>query len=67
MGFIQTKLWKSLNVVTVEKLVFVKSNLPAFQAQQLLVDDVFESKANGHDHFTENEQFIELDGAYQIY
>ena len=55
MGFIHTKLWNSLDVETVEKLVFLKSNLPAFHAQQLLVDDDYESKANGHDHFTENE------------
>ena len=55
MGFIQTKLWSSLNVETVEKLVFVKSNLSAFHEQQLLVDDDYESKANDYDHFTGNE------------
>ena len=55
MGFIQTKLWNSLNMETVEKLVFVKSNLPAFHVQQLLVDDDYESKANDSDHFTDNE------------
>ena len=56
MGYIHTKLWNSLNVETVEKLVFVKSNLSAFHAkQQLLVDDDYESKANDSDHFTDNE------------
>ena len=55
MGFIHTKLWNSLNVETVEKLVFVKSNLHAFHEQQLLVDDDYESKANDSDHFTDNE------------
>jgi hypothetical protein len=55
LGFIHTKLWNSLNTRTVEKLVFVKSNLPAFHVQQLLVDDDYESKANDSDHFTDNE------------
>ena len=55
MGFIHTKRQNSLNVETVEKLVFVKSNLPAFHEQQLLVDDDYESKANDSDHFTGNE------------
>ena len=55
MGFIHTKLWNSSNVETVEKLVFVKSNLPTFHAQQLLVDDHYESEANDSDHFTDNE------------
>ena len=56
MGFIHTKLWNSLNVETVEKLVFVQSNLPAFHVQQqLLVDDDYESKANDSGHFTDNE------------
>ena len=55
MGIIHTKIWNSLNVEIVEKLVFVKSNLPAFHAQQLLVDDDYESKANDSDHFTDNE------------
>ena len=54
MGFIHTKLWNSLNVETVEKLVFVKSNLPAFHVQQLLVDDDYESEANDSDHFMDN-------------
>ena len=67
MGFIHTTLWNSLNVETVEKLVFVKSNLPALHVQQLLVDDDYESKANDSDHFTDNEQFIEFDGACLIY
>ena len=39
---------------TVEKLVFVKSNLPTFHVQQLLVDDDYESEANDSDHFTDN-------------
>ena len=55
MGFIHTKLQNSLNVETVEKLVFVKSNLPTFHEQQLLVDDDYESEANDSDHFTDNE------------
>jgi hypothetical protein len=38
MGFMNTMLWNSLNVETVEKLVFVKSSLPAFHVQQLLVE-----------------------------
>ena len=54
MGFIHTKLWNSLNTKTVMKLVFVKSNLPAFHVQQLLVDDDYESEANDSDHFTDN-------------
>ena len=55
MGSMHTELWNSLNVETVEKLVFVKSNLPTFHVQQLLVDDDYESKANDSDHFTGNE------------
>jgi hypothetical protein len=55
MGFILTKLWNSLNTKTVEKVLFVKSNLPTFHVQQLLVDDDYESKANDSDHFTDNE------------
>ena len=55
MGFIHTKLQNSLNVETVEKLVFVKSNLPTFHEQQLLVDDDYEIEANDSDHFTDNE------------
>ena len=41
--------------MTVEKLVFVKSNLPAFHVQQLLVDDEYASKAIDSDHFTDKE------------
>ena len=54
MGFIHTKLWNSLNLETVEKIVFVKSNLPAFHVQQLLVDDDYESEATDSGHFTDN-------------
>ena len=55
MGFIHTKLRNSFNVEIVEKLVFVKSNLPAFHVQQLLVDDEYASKAIDSDHFTDKE------------
>ena len=58
MIFIHTKLWNSFNVETVEtveKLVFVKSNLPAFHAQLLLVDDDYKGKANYTDNSTDNE------------
>ena len=41
--------------MAVEKLAFVKSNLPTFRVQQLLVDNDCESKANDSDHFTDNE------------
>ena len=46
---------QSSTMMIVEKLVFVKSNLPTFHVQQLLVDDDYESKANDSDHFTDNE------------
>jgi hAT family C-terminal dimerisation region len=40
MGYIHSKLRNSLNVKTVEKLVFTKSNLPAFyDFQQVEVGD----------------------------
>ena len=58
MGFIHLKLQNSLNVKTVEtveKVVFVKSNLPAFHMHQLLMNDDWKCKANDSDHFTDNE------------
>ncbi|KAH9275057.1 hypothetical protein BASA83_002771 [Batrachochytrium salamandrivorans] len=55
MGFIHTKLQNCLNVETVEKLVFIKDNLPSFHEQNLEVDDDYESKAHGCDHFSGTE------------
>ncbi|KAH6601735.1 hypothetical protein BASA61_001819 [Batrachochytrium salamandrivorans] len=52
MGFIHTKLRNCLNVETVEKLVFIKSNLPSFHEQNLEVDDDYESKAHDCDRFS---------------
>ena len=46
---------QSSTMMIVEKLVFVKSNLPTFHVQQMLVDDDYESEANDSDHFTDNE------------
>ncbi|KAH6586487.1 hypothetical protein BASA50_000442 [Batrachochytrium salamandrivorans] len=55
MGFIHTKFQNCLNVETVEKLVFIKSNLPSFHEQNLEVDDDYESKAHDCDHFSGTE------------
>ncbi|KAH6569980.1 hypothetical protein BASA60_008003 [Batrachochytrium salamandrivorans] len=55
MGFIHTKLRNCLNVETVEKLVFIRNNLPSFHEQNLEVDDDYESKAHGCDHFSGTE------------
>ncbi|KAH6573191.1 hypothetical protein BASA50_005205 [Batrachochytrium salamandrivorans] len=55
MGFIHTRLRNCLNVETVEKLVFIKSNLPLSHEQNLEVDNDYESKAHDCDCFSGTE------------
>jgi hypothetical protein len=49
MGFIHSKIRNSLSPKTVEKLVFIKSNLPAFYEHELDADNDYRSDDQSKD------------------
>jgi hAT family C-terminal dimerisation region len=49
LGFIQSKLRNSLSPKTVEKLVFIKSNLPAFYENETGDDNDYQSDFQSDD------------------